>query len=221
MRSSCPHSAGARRRPRDSPHVPLPSTWSAALPFSVPPRTRRSPTRSKARAQPPRPLPPRASPHLPRDATRPLNARAAYGCPLRRLRAPAPPRGKTQHHPSARKATGGTRATATPSEVEPRKSPCAQSIPLIQGRPLNERPAYGCPLRRLRAPAPHTARHNITPAPVKPQGVPVRRPPTPKPSPKAPVRQPPPPKPSPKRPPVKRPDTQTGRPLQGYPPAPA
>ena len=123
MGSSRPINAGARRRPRDSPHVTLPSTWPAALPFSVPPRTRRNPTRSKARAQPPRPLPPRASPHLPRDATRPLNARAAYGCPLRRLRAPAPP---------------------------------------------------------------HAARHNITPAPVKPQGVPVRRPPPAKSSPESP-----------------------------------
>ena len=98
VRSSCPHNAGARRRPRDSPHVTLPSTWSAA---------------------------------------------------------------------------------PSPTCVRPRDKPRMKLT-------TRQRPVHGYPLRRLRAPAPHAARHNIPPAPVKPQGVPVRRPPPAKSSPESP-----------------------------------
>ena len=199
MGSSRPDNAGARRRPRDSPRVTLPSTWLAAP----------SPTCVHPRDKPGMKLTARQRP--------------VHGCPLRRLRAPAPHAARRNITPAPVKPQG-VPVHRPPTEDEPRKPPWEPSIPLIQGRnppPPHERPACGCPLRRLRAPAPHAARHNITPAPVKPQGVPVRRPPTPKPSPKAPIRQPPPPKPNPRRPSVKRPDTQTGRPLQGYPPAPA
>ena len=123
MGSSRPINAGARRRPRDSPHVTLPSTWPAALPFSVPPRTRRNPTRSKARAQPPPPAAPSGI------------------TPLTQRRNPPP------------QCKGGVRV---PPEAPSGASP------------------------------PHAARHNITPAPVKPQGVPVRRPPPAKSSPESP-----------------------------------
>ena len=164
VRSSCPHNAGARRRPRDSPHVTLPSTWSAAP----------SPTCVRPRDKPRMKLTARQRP--------------VHGCPLRRLRAPAPHAARRNITPAPVKPQG-VPVRRPPTEDEPRKPPWEPSIPLIQGRnppPPHESPACGCPLRRLRAPAPHAARHNITPAPVKPQGVPVRRPPPPKPNPQAP-----------------------------------
>ena len=142
-----------------------------------------------------RPPPAKSSPESPRvhhqslsSRDAPLNERPVHGCPLRRLRAPAPHAARRNITPAPVKPQG-VPVRRPPTEDEPRKPPWEPSIPLIQGRnppPPHESPACGCPLRRLRAPAPHAARHNITPAPVKPQGVPVRRPPPPKPNPQAP-----------------------------------
>ena len=149
--------------------------------------------------------------HSPRSTPHPHHERPACGYPLRRLRAPAPHAARRNITPAPVKPQG------VPVQRPPHRSRAPESprvhhqshSPRSTPHPHHERPACGYPLRRLRAPAPHAARRNITPAPVKPQGVPVQRPPPPKPR-------------SPKRPPVKRPDTQTRRPpLQGYPPAPA